>query len=139
MCLIGELLVIRIKQLHDTADSKEGTYFKAQDTTICEGILLLVIPRYCLHAALEHKGANPYLAESVMPVACLDSCSFCPGSYKTMFPSLIKSGVRSVLLQLFVGQEQMPTRPKLDKDQLCWFESRDIWNQQQQEARTNSR
>jgi hypothetical protein len=50
--------LVLIKHLHNTG-SKEASYFKAQDATICEGILVLVIPKYSLHAVLEYKGVNP--------------------------------------------------------------------------------
>jgi len=60
LCLSLESLVVLIQRLHNTPGSKEASYFKAQDESIRDGILLLVLPLYCLHLALEHIGANPF-------------------------------------------------------------------------------
>ena len=76
---------------------------------------LFVIPLYCLQSSLEMTLANPYLFVPARPVSCADACTFCTGGYKKLFPKLDKSGVTSIVLDLFVGPNAMKVPAVLDK------------------------
>jgi hypothetical protein len=77
---------VLLRHLYDSPGSREASYLKAQEAN------MFVIPRWCQQASLEKKMANPYISESAHPAACLDSCTFCSGGYRTLFPKLVKSG-----------------------------------------------
>ena len=42
-----------------------------------------------------------------MPPPCVNSCSFYLGECKDIFPAIIREGVTSVLLDLFVGSARI--------------------------------
>jgi superfamily II DNA helicase RecQ len=117
LCISLETLVVLLKRLHDTATSVKNTaYFKAQEEDIQDVLELFVLATGCLQARLELKMSNPYLPPTMVPTECGHACSHCLGNYKTMFPRLVKSGVRTVFLQLFLGSDAIKSRPTLDKE-----------------------
>jgi hypothetical protein len=65
---------------------------------------------------MEMKQSNPYVPMLGRPIACLDACAFCLGRYKTMFSSLFRSGIQSIFLQLYFGENPMKNRPTIDKE-----------------------
>jgi superfamily II DNA helicase RecQ len=115
LCISLESIVILLKRLWDTS-VKDNSYFKTQENDIRSALKLFVLPTYCLQATLECNLSNPYFPTYEVPDACGDACSYCTGKYPTMFPRLIQSGVRTVLLQLFVGANAMPGRPSMEKE-----------------------
>jgi superfamily II DNA helicase RecQ len=115
LCLSLESYVILLKRLHNNPSARnDNSYFKTLESDIHDCLLAFVIPQQCYHAYLEMKLANPYDSSPLRPMNCLDSCSYCLGS--PIFPSISKDGVRTVLMQIFLGQSQMRSRPILDKD-----------------------
>jgi hypothetical protein len=117
LCILLETLVVLLKRLHDTATTVKNTaYFKSQEEDIQDVLELFVLATGCLQARLELKMSNPYLPPSIVPTDCGHACSYCLGNYKTMFPRLVKSGVRTVMMQLFLGTDAIKTRPTLDKE-----------------------
>jgi hypothetical protein len=104
--------VVLLKRLHNNpSGNKDLTYFEQMKNDMHECLLAFVLPQHCYHSTIEMKMANPYCGINEVPVACLDACSYCLGKHKTMFPTIVKHGVSSVLFQLFVGPNQMKTRP----------------------------
>ena len=74
----------------------------------------LVMPSRCIHSFIANKASNPFLLErNIFPPPCNDSCSFCLGDYKEIFKPVVRNGVVSVLLDLFVGEHQTPSRAYL--------------------------
>ena len=117
LCISLETLVVLLKRLHDTATSVRNTaYFKSQEDDIQDVLELFVLATGCLQARPELKMSNPYIPQTIVLTNCGHACSHCNGNYKTMFPRLIKSGVRTVLLQLFLGSDAIKSRPTLDKE-----------------------
>jgi hypothetical protein len=117
LCISLESYVVLLKRLHNNpSGNKDLTYFEQMKNDMHECLLAFVLPQHCYHSTIEMKMANPYCGINEVPVACLDACSYCLGKHKTMFPTIVKHGVSSVLFQLFVGPNQMKTRPVLDKD-----------------------
>lgn len=45
-----------------------------------------------------------------MSQPCVTSCSFCLGECKDMFPRIVRKGVTSILLDLFVGSTRIEAR-----------------------------
>jgi hypothetical protein len=119
VCISLESIVILLKRLWDTS-VKQDSYFKSQDSDIRSCLKLLVLPDYCLQATLERRLSNPYTYSgddtADLPEACGDACTYCLGKYDTMFPRLLMAGVRTVLLNLFVGPSAMPGRPSIEKE-----------------------
>jgi hypothetical protein len=112
-----ESYAVLLKRLHDTPPVKKLIpYFKTQESDMQDCLSAFVLPQHCQQAWMEVKQSNPYVPSSATPFACLDTCAYCLGRYKTMFPRLICSGVQSVFLQLFFGENPMKTRPTLDKE-----------------------
>ncbi len=66
----------------------------------------------CLQVALEMALANPYRVSINIPDADGHACTYCDGTYKTLFLMLVRTGVQLVLLQVFLGPEPA------DKDEL---------------------
>jgi hypothetical protein len=117
LCLSLESYVVLLKRLfNNPSGNKDSSYFEQLENDMHECLLAFVLPQHCYHYTIEMKMANPYRTISETPVACLDACSYCLGKHKLIFPTLVRHGVTSVLLQLFIGPNQMKTRPVLDKD-----------------------
>ena len=117
LCISLETLAVLLKRLHDTVTTVQNTaYFKLQEDDIQDVLELFVLANGCLQAKLELKMSNPYLPALIVPTDCGHACSFCLGNYKTMFPRLVKSGVRTVFLQLFLGGDAIKSKPTLDKE-----------------------
>lgn len=71
----------------------------------------LVIPSRCIHSFIANKASNPFLLErNIFPPPRNDSRSFCLGDCKEIFKPVVRDGVVSVLLDLFVGEHQTPSR-----------------------------
>jgi hypothetical protein len=116
LCLSLETYVVLIKRLHDTTPAvKKTEYFKSQERDMQDTLELFVIPLHCIQASLEMTLANPYLFLPARPVSCDEACTFCTGGYKKLFPKLDKSGVTSIVLDIFVGQNAMQVPAVLDK------------------------
>jgi hypothetical protein len=115
VCISLESLVILLKRLWDTS-VKEDSYFVSQDADIRACLKLLVLPDYCLQATLEMRMSNPFFDIGELPPPCENACTYCLGKYDKMFPKLVMSGVRTVLLQLFVGPQAMAGRPSIEKE-----------------------
>jgi hypothetical protein len=104
LCLSLESYIILLKRLHNNpSGNKDGSYYEMLEADMQECLLAFIVPQFCLHSTLEMKMANPYLTASVPPPACFSACSYCLGMYDTLFPNLCKTGVTTVLLQLFTG------------------------------------
>jgi hypothetical protein len=118
LCLSLETFVVLLKRLYNNPASNQDTssYFATLQNDMQDAISMLVLPQFCLNAALELKMGNPYLVSQERPPPCLDSCAYCTGRYKTLFPTIIKAGVTTVLLQLFNGSNLMKMPAVLDKD-----------------------
>jgi hypothetical protein len=116
LCISLKSFVVLLWRLYDNPGSHEASYFKAQEVDIFDCLDMFVTPCWCQQASLEKKMANPCVSESACPRSCLDSCTFCSGGYRTLFPKLVKSGVQSVLLNLFVDQSGMKSKPSLEKE-----------------------
>jgi hypothetical protein len=117
LCFSLESYVVLLKRLHNNPScNRDGSYFETLEADMQECLLAFVVPRFCLHSTLEMKMANPYLPVSSPPPPCGSSCSFCLGTYGTLFPHLCKNGVTTVLLQLFTGPNFMKTPTVLDKE-----------------------
>jgi hypothetical protein len=88
-------------------------YRKQQERDLLEVLDVFVLPRECLHAALERHLANPYgptPCSSVMIPPCGSGCDFCMGVYKKdHLPTVVHAGLKIVLHDLFLG-------PKAIKD-----------------------
>jgi hypothetical protein len=125
LCISLESIVILLKRLWDTS-VKENSYFESQERDIRAAMKLFVLPTHCLQASLEKQLSNPYFDTGQLPEACGDACAYCTGKYSSMFPRIRMAGVRTVLLQLFVGPKAMPGRPSIEKefvDAIRTFES----------------
>jgi superfamily II DNA helicase RecQ len=117
LCFSLESYVVLLKRLHDTpAANKQIPYFKTQEADMQDCLTAFILPQHCQQAWMEVKQSNPYVPLSRHPVACLDACAYCLGRYKTMFPTLIRSGVQTVFLQLYFGEHPMKNRPTIDKE-----------------------
>jgi superfamily II DNA helicase RecQ len=117
LCFSLESYVVLLQRLHNNpATNKDTSYFDTLETDMQECLMSFTIPQDCLHSKLEIKMANPYLNDAPVPTPCMSACAYCLGSYKSLFPSIIKSGVETVILQLFTGPNFMKTPTILDKD-----------------------
>jgi hypothetical protein len=69
---------------------------------------MITLPAYCIHAALAMDSANPFLPHprQLLDRKCGDRCSFCLGDYKTIFPTVSRTGVVTVLIDVFLHQRQ---------------------------------
>jgi hypothetical protein len=69
---------------------------------------IITLPACCIHAALAMDSANPFLPHPRQPLelSCGDRCSFCLGSYKSIFPTVSRAGVVTVLIDVFLHQRQ---------------------------------
>jgi hypothetical protein len=92
-------------------------YRKLQMDQLLEVLEVFVLPNECLHCILERRLANPYSRVSTMHVPldpCVDACDFCIGTYKSLFPAIVKVNLRKALLDLFIGEYAMEA-PTIDK------------------------
>ena len=116
LCLSLETYVVLLKRLHDTTPAvKKTPYFKSQEKDMQDTLELFVLPLHCIQGFLEMTLANPYLFVPARPVPCDVACTFCTGGYKKLFPKLDKSGVTSIVLDLFAGPNAMKVPAVLDK------------------------
>ncbi len=85
--------------------NKDMLYFETLEDNIQDYLVYVILPQFCLNATLEMKMANSFLVGYAHPMAAcpLDSCTYCLGLHKTLFPSIIKLGVSTVCLHLFNG------------------------------------
>ena len=105
-----------LKRLHNNpAANRDTAYFGKLEGDIQDCLLAFILPQQCYHATMERLMANPYVSNTIRPSACFDACSFCKARVVPIFPSLVKEGVRTVLMQLFLGPLSMVTRPVIDK------------------------
>ena len=75
---------------------------------------VLVLPTHCLRSIFAHKSANPFSSTPLpLPPPCMVACSFCLGHYGEMFPLIIRDGVTSVLLDLFLGENRIHGKPSI--------------------------
>jgi hypothetical protein len=89
--------------------------FQAQQE-INQGLVLFVLADRCLQSALDEViMGNPYIKNNDVPPKCNDSCLHCTGLYATLFLTLVKPGVRSVLLQVFLGDDVI-SKAMLDEE-----------------------
>jgi superfamily II DNA helicase RecQ len=114
LCFSLESLVVLLKRMWDTA-SKDTVFLIQAQKEIDQGLALFVLADTCLQSALEVVMANPYIKNDDVPPKCVDSCSHCTGLYTNLFPTLVKSGVWSVLLQVFLGEDSI-AKATLDKE-----------------------
>jgi hypothetical protein len=103
VCLSLETFVVLLKRLYNNpvSNQSKSSYFSNLEKDMQDALEMLVLPQFCLNASLELKMGNPYMASPIRPPPCLDSCAYCTGLYKTVFPTIVKAGVTMVLLQLF--------------------------------------
>ena len=118
LCLSLETFVVLLKRLYNNPSTNNDTlsYFATLEKDMQDALVMLVLPQFCLNVGLELKMGNPYIALPVRPPPCLDSCAYCTGRYRTLFPTIIKAGANTVLLQLFNGSNLMKMPAVLDKD-----------------------
>jgi hypothetical protein len=109
-----ESLVVQLKRNWDTT-SRDSVFLIQAQKEIDQGLAIFVLADRCIQSAIEITMANPYLVNDDVPVPCGDACSYCTGLYATLFPTLIKYGVRSVLLQVFLGDDPV-SKATLDKE-----------------------
>lgn len=78
-------------------------------------VRLIVLASECLPAAFARSLGNPYKPAAHLPSCPVDSpaCSFCDGSLSKAFPKLIRRGVQSALLAVFLGEDAI-SDPVLD-------------------------
>ena len=97
------------------APTQESVYLTQAQLEIETAFLLFVLPDRCLQVSLELLLANPYSLPGTSPMACKSARAYCAGTYETLFPPLVKKGVQTVLLQVFLGPELTSTA-ELDKE-----------------------
>jgi hypothetical protein len=113
LCFSLESFIVLLKRMWDTP-IRESVYLTQAQLEIEIAFLLFVLPERCLQVSLEMSLANPFSVPSIAPTACGNACAYCAGTYDTLFPPLVKTGVQSVLLQVFLGPDSATTA-ELDK------------------------
>ena len=110
ICLSLESLLILWNRIYQN-NSDKVAYRQSLLFDVEFMLATLVVPTHCLKSVLAHKSANPFLHErgapTYLPHPCLDSCSFCCGEYKKLFPPLVRNGVCLVLMDLFSGDNRI--------------------------------
>jgi hypothetical protein len=97
---------------HTNADSAMGLdeYRTHCLSELHEVLDLFVLADDCLHSLLAISLSNPFLPISVrsipLPPCPTDApqCSYCNGSLASQFPKVVKTGVQSVLFDIFLGE-----------------------------------
>lgn len=95
---------------------KRHVHQQQQVDALHEVLEVFVLPTECLHCALERRLANPFIAFGVpndrVPLPpCVDYCDFCTGAYLNQLVNVVKDGVRSVLIDIFLT---LFRQPKMD-------------------------
>ena len=100
----------RVLRLVLTSEESRASYRQTLITDLHVCLSVFVLPTHCFRSVFAHKCSNPFISVQHMPPSCVNSCSFCLGECKDMFPAIIRESVTSVLLDLFVGSNRIEGR-----------------------------
>ena len=110
ICISVESLIMLWRRMY-VGTVENNNYRKSLLFDVDIMLACIVVPTHCIKSVLAHKNSNPFNHKANIPIylphPCLHSCSYCCGEYNDMFPSLIRNGVCSVLMDLFSGDNRI--------------------------------
>jgi hypothetical protein len=102
MLSLEGFLYLFLRILITNESVQDSTYRKQQLENLLSTLWFLVLPTGCFHDSFEWKFSSPHWSGPICSDPCVDRCSFCIGTYETMFTHLSQRSVVLVFFGLFI-------------------------------------